>query len=90
MKCLSGSYYVREDIQCGSYHLFSLRYNIFSQKCLVVTSSLCGDVTTARFLRLHKHYFFKIFHGKAEGSMARWFKTRNQTDAVLDQVFLKR
>ena len=33
----------------SSGHLFSSKHNIFSQKCFVVTSSLCGDVSVPQF-----------------------------------------
>ena len=70
-------------------HLFVLKYHIFFSKCFVVTPSLCGNVTIARFLRLHQQYFGKIFRKKAdEAWMSKWFKACWETDAVLARLFL--
>ena len=48
---LEDSFYVEGDIQFLFRQFFDLKYNIFSEKCFVVTSSLCGNVTTAPFVR---------------------------------------
>ena len=45
----NGSFYVAETCSASSSHLPTLKYNIFKQKCIVVTSLLCY-VTTTRFL----------------------------------------
>ena len=59
----------------SSSHVFALKCNIFSQNSFVVTSSLYGNVTSARFLQLHKYYFFKILRENVDACVANWFQT---------------